>query len=412
MKSGMIKNGLLIIGMIVGFLYAAQDAEIKQREADNDRGLGDNPKTDLGRLLQDYLPGDLSPIISDYAHPKWTIPGLRDGGEIEEERLGVSHVNRLTISKNNKQITALHNNDNQVSILDAQTGALLKNLRVYKEFSDRGLSRGQLTSNNAYIIYNDGIYHLNTGKQHKKFVPCPGSYCGATGESNATALSKDESLFAAAYKDLCIWNTETGEVHRKLSRDANNNDSIREIVISADKAYAVCAHEDGMVCVWDIITGTLKVSRNLGRSVSGLALSSDNRYVVLGDDNGKKGVDNLGRVVILDIQHPDNILSVEGFFGGVISLAIGGDSSFVVAAVRDVQESDKDQVCIWDIHNGKSSNILRSEYSISALVISDDDTTIAVGSSGRDKGTLWRLINPAKRSKSRRQEASKKRSVA
>lgn len=159
--------------------------------------------------------------------------------------------------------------------------------------------------------------------------------------------------FASASQDRTIklWDPMTGKLLQTLEK---HESAVSSIDISADGKTLVSVSADKMGYIWDIGTG--QVIRDFrvraGQYGAKVSLSSDGRYIALGNDDGES--------LILNLESLDTVRRVRELrfssCGGCYSeVSISDNMKFFLTA------ADKGPLILWDFESGEKIRTLLEE---------------------------------------------------
>jgi WD40 repeat protein/serine/threonine protein kinase len=242
------------------------------------------------------------------------------------------------------------------------------------------------------------------------------------------ALSANGNLLAAGGNDgsITIWDTQTW---RPLVIHAHNG-RVSGLAFSADGKRLWSGGDDGAANQWDTSTGARLASCRGGWShsenINGLALSPDNQFLVLAGDSQVRILDaQTGRLVVELVQpqeetnapvafSPDgrflitgcgdkelNIwntsswqrqMKLQGHGGAMIEQAVfSPDGRLLASASRRVwDDSDANDVIIWDLENRSPLHILRGlGGGACSVAFSPDGLRLATGGCEDPTIRIW-----------------------
>ena len=154
---------------------------------------------------------------------------------------------------------------------------------------------------------------------------------GHQGLVNLVAISSDNAYVATGVFDqraqeidrmIRIWDTKTGQLIHTLGEKEINRHlaSITALAISPDNSYIVTGSEDHMVKLWDMKTGILLTSfggvNNQDNWINDIKISADSIYVTIATNNGE--------VILLHARNGRFVL-VPRHGSKIITMAMAGD---------------------------------------------------------------------------------------
>ncbi|GIW79382.1 MAG: hypothetical protein KatS3mg105_1189 [Gemmatales bacterium] len=162
------------------------------------------------------------------------------------------------------------------------------------------------------------------------------------------------------------------------------------VVFSPDGKRCAAANCDGLLRIWETISGTeLSQFGILDGVISALAWSPDGKVIVTGGMDGKIG--------FFDPDSGQLIHQLEGHSGGVIALAFSVDGETLISGGNDKV------IRLWDRNSYEALGQFDDDYGeFEVLAFSSDCSTLALGSwdstirlfdlaEGKE---LWRFIGP------------------
>ncbi len=226
---------------------------------------------------------------------------------------------------------------------------------------------------NCYPVLNEERYHTVT----------------------TPAVSPDGRWVAAGYRDstnevLYVWNTESKAIHLELKGQASE---ITSVNFSPDCTQLASSGEDGMVKLWDPITGELKrVITGFTDHVEKVKFTPDGRGLIVSVINQPDVYLDLasGKITPVATPTPDPLtvkMIQEGYLlaGSGSRVLFSPDGKWVAVGHGSIQ--------IWDVNSGKLVNALSTDraLSITGMVFSPDSNHLAVVT---DHGNiyLWNTI--------------------
>src|SRR5207237_1837955 len=117
----------------------------------------------------------------------------------------------------------------------------------------------------------------------------------------------------------------------------------------------VTGNQDGMVKVWDADTGQRQLTlKGHPGTVHSVVYSADGKRIVSGSgrDPWKGGLFFGGEVKVWDARTGQELLTLGGQTGGVLSVAISPDGKHIVSGGADETAGG------WDVHTGLGQRVL------------------------------------------------------
>jgi WD40 repeat protein len=197
---------------------------------------------------------------------------------------------------NGRELAVGCNLHRAVTIWDAQTGKVLRNLDKEKgsvwvlAYSPDGK---YLAVGRAFIGADDlNIYDAASGQLLRSFSPPPAEGAGRkSGSPEALAFSPDSRYLAAGGSStpISVLDVETGKRNSTLfnwgmrpNEEKKGINSVLSVAYSPDGRWIAVGYVDGRLELWE--TGSWSVVRKLSardRGVSGLTFSPDNKHLVV-----------------------------------------------------------------------------------------------------------------------------------
>jgi eukaryotic-like serine/threonine-protein kinase len=166
--------------------------------------------------------------------------------------------------------------------------------------------------------------------------PAPkGEFRSQSGGVWSTALSRDGALLATGLENgrISVWDVQKEQLKFDLRHEAAGKDSAHtgivwtvEFTSTPDGEKLVSAGDDGMVKTWDVATGKLDNSLELGRSIRAAAVSASTNLIAIGDAHGQ--------VQVFDLEH-DTPIHTYLQSGSVNGVAFSSDGTSVASVASD-----------------------------------------------------------------------------
>jgi hypothetical protein len=194
---------------------------------------------------------------------------------------------------------------------------------------------------------------------------------------NSVACSSDGRRIVSGSADGALkwWDAETGQ---ELFTRAGHAGGVNSVAWSPDGRRVASAGVDKAVKVWDAQTGqelfSLKKHTSIVRC---LAFSPDGKRLVSGDGLtfGKSEVMAPGQIVVWDAETGQEIRTLEGHRGSVISVAFSPDGRRIVSGSQDTS------LKVWDAGTGQEIHTLEGDKSmVSSVAYSPDGRRLVSGS--------------------------------
>lgn len=166
---------------------------------------------------------------------------------------------------------------------------------------------------------------------------------------------------------IVMWNIETGSEIRRLSGHAPGeynptgivtHSGVNDIALSPSGQMAISGGDDGLVILWDIVSGN-KMRNFEGHSgpVRAVAISPDGLTAISGGLSGTS-MRNPGELILWDLRTGQEIRRFEGQAEAIIDIAISPDGNKVIASSGEVAYSSAlpDQIyslLLWDVKTGE-----------------------------------------------------------
>ncbi|KAK7687237.1 hypothetical protein QCA50_009742 [Cerrena zonata] len=184
--------------------------------------------------------------------------------------------------------------------------------------------------------------------------------------TNSISFSPDGKLIVTAWRNIHIWNADTGDLVCTLE---GHTREFRIAIFSPDGIRVVSGAYDRTLFIWDVKTGRcLRVLGENTSSVYAIAISPKGDIIASGGGDST--------ICLWDADSGELLNILKGHTSTVMSLCFSPNGHTLASA------SDDKTVCVWDIV-GHSSGIRKAEEplpAISCVELSSDGTIIATGS--------------------------------
>jgi WD40 repeat protein len=329
----------------------------------------------------DILPGGQSVLMSsdDSAPTLWDIKT----GEIVQVFESVRDPMAYDQDSGEMISTCQHG----ICIWDVETGEIRQTFEYPTWWYVRGIefvSDGQsLLSSVRLGSWQSSLllWDINTGEIVRNFDQVWGPW----------SLSEDgERIFSTCRSGVCIWDVETGTVLE--TRDVgrawdNSNRSVsvsspaQTMALSLDGQIAVSACRDGLMRVWNVQTGqVLHAFKAPVDTVMSVALSPDNKIVVVGGRDKKPDDSRVGNLRFWDVETGETLQVIEGHTDWVTGVAYAPDGQTILSG------SSYGILRMWDVTTGEALKVFESPCQaadgycgVSGAAFSPDGHTVLAG---------------------------------
>jgi WD40 repeat protein len=180
-------------------------------------------------------------------------------------------------------------------------------------------------------------------------------------------------ILAACHDETGEKSTLSRRADTRLDAFTGHGDRIQTCTISPDGRRIIASSSDGVLRVWDAITGEVQMILDGHCStITACAMSSDGRRLVAGAEGGE--------LRIWDVASGKVLLSIDGHRGAVLACALSADGSRIYSG------TDTHTLCVFDARDGRELLTCQShDRPASACGMSHDGRFIVFGS---EDGTL------------------------
>lgn len=178
----------------------------------------------------------------------------------------------------------------------------------------------------------------------------------------ATADATTEFNLGDKTYPVFIYNINSGSFNKRFDFHTKRVDGV---TFSPDGKYLVAYSFDGLISIWDVVSGTRYRTYNSQSPVYSAVFSPDGKFLITSDD--------LNRIIVWDV--PEN--KYVDLFGGnvvpVFDLTMNKDQTNIYTAggLRNTDNS----IRVWDYKTGAQKNIYNAHMDpVKAITLSDDET--------------------------------------
>ncbi len=257
-----------------------------------------------------------------------------------------------------------------LQVVEASTGQEVTELKGYQVFY---LS---FSPDGAYMALNDSLYETGS---FRKITDIYAFQLAWSPDSSALAYAGDIS------PRIDVFDMATHRIAQTV-QDATRNLSIRQIAWSPDSAKLAGWDDDGVIIVWDVVSG-----QEIGRleahipSAQHAAFSSDGRWIAVADA--------VGNVRVWDTQTGELLATLEGHVNEVDVLAWQPNGRLLATkTMSDFLQNTGDRtiVNVWNAVSGQLVGTIDHDQDITDVSWYADGSTL-VTASNSELGTvqLW-----------------------
>jgi hypothetical protein len=247
--------------------------------------------------------------------------------------------------------------DSSIILWDAETGGQVAEIQATDNFGPRVFDRSPGSSLLASAtIAGLTLWDTETGE------PIEPIAIREDAVVHDIAWSPDGTMLAAAFGDgtAMIWDSTTRELLRTFDTSAMQ---LLSLAWSPDSSMIAGGTTD--LFVWEMATGRLLHTTDVGWNIDQLAWSPDNSVLAAA---------NIGYATLFDTTNFEIMRTLEDHEGDVEAVAWSPDGSILATGATD------DTVILWDASSFEKIGILRGHtYGARALAWSPDGSRLAVG---------------------------------
>jgi len=293
----------------------------------------------------------------DFGMPDETMVWDAISGKLVLDQKGNANGIGTTVSFSPDGTRIAVGTDTSATVLDAQTGTTLLELKVHTARGTGTITMGFGTVNASFspdgtrIVTTGGVNGEATVWDAKTGTPVL-ELKGHTSGVVCAAFSPDGTRLATGSMDgtVKLWDVRTGSGRLEL---AGHRAIVHVAAFSPDGMRIVTGEhgKPGAATVWDTRAGTaLFRLKGLKGSVNGAAFSGDGTRIITG--GGEPG--RPGEVTVWDAQTGVALLVLKGLKETVNSVAFSPDGTRIVTgALQDYEAGGGNELKVWDARAGK-----------------------------------------------------------
>lgn len=175
----------------------------------------------------------------------------------------------------------------------------------------------------------------------------------------AAAVTSDgkHAVTASADKTVCVWEMATGELERTWSPHLL---PVTSLAITPDGKQIFSAGQDMSIWISDLDTGTQQHALTRQTTDQHVTISPDGSHIV---SAGFGGYGSGASVHIWDRATKTQLFEIDGHIGAVNSIAISGDSNYLVTAGADAF------LHVWELRTGEKVATWHGDYPIRCCAV-------------------------------------------
>lgn len=216
---------------------------------------------------------------------------------------------------------------------------------------------------------------------------CTNILLGHSSAVTCLAISPSSKVLATgSYKEIKIWNLETGIQLQTLSGDADAM-AVSDLAISADGETIVCANAG--IEIWNLRTGNRRQVLETTYWASSVAISADGKILISGEEDP---VDEIGSIQTWNLE--TGTLLKEFGSNVIYSVAISANQTFFIAAGYGQIYENSEATHLMQVQNLETGEVIQTipepAAKITKIALSPDDQTLV---SAHEDGTIkvWNL---------------------
>jgi WD40 repeat protein len=211
---------------------------------------------------------------------------------------------------------------------------------------------------------------------------CTNILLGHSSAVTCLAISPSSKVLATgSYKEIKIWNLETGIQLQTLSGDADAM-AVSDLAISADGETIVCANAG--IEIWNLRTGTRRQVLETTYWASSVAISGDGKILMSGEEDP---VDEIGSIQTWNLE--TGTLLKEFGSNVIYSVVISTNQTFFVAAGYGQIYENSEATHLMQVQNLETGDVIQTipepAAKITKIALSPDDQTLV---SAHEDGTI------------------------